>query len=163
MKKIRDYKMYKVTKDGKVWSERSKRFLSPLRRGHYECVTLAVNGKNEHRAIHRLVAEAYIPNPHNKPIVNHIDGNKTNNEVSNLQWTTTAENTQHAYDNGLIDKNVGEQVYGSKLTSKCIDTIFYLKSLGWKQYKIAEEMDVSRSRISEILNKKSWRHLHEQK
>lgn len=55
--------------------------------------------------VHKLVAETYIPNPYNKPEVNHIDGNKLNNHVSNLEWVTHRENMGHAYTTGLIDLN----------------------------------------------------------
>ena len=67
----------------------------------YPFVFLSVNGKSKNNMIHRLVATAFIPNPHNLPEVNHIDGNKENNNVSNLEWCTRKENLKHAVDNGL--------------------------------------------------------------
>jgi hypothetical protein len=60
--------------------------------------------KNKHR-IHRLVAYAFIPNPLKKDFINHIDGNKYNNHINNLEWCTRSENMQHAWDNGLINAN----------------------------------------------------------
>lgn len=68
--------------------------------------------------IHRLVANAFIPNPNNLPCVNHKDGNKRNNCVSNLEWCTHSQNTKHAYDNKLI-KIAGGKYNTKKL--KCVD------------------------------------------
>lgn len=67
----------------------------------YLDVEICRNGKSHRYRIHRLVAQAFIPNPENKPQVNHIDGNKWNNKVYNLEWCNNSENQQHAFKNGL--------------------------------------------------------------
>lgn len=100
--------LYKVSNLGKVKSLISNRILTPAtvayqntkRTGYY-----VVNLKRKLYYIHRLVAEAFIPNPNNLPQVNHIDGNKKNNCVENLEWCTNSENIRHAYENNLITTN----------------------------------------------------------
>ena len=67
----------------------------------YMAVGLSKDNKSFVRYVHRMVAEVYIPNPENKPQVNHKDGNKLNNHFSNLEWVTREENIQHMYDSGL--------------------------------------------------------------
>ena len=66
-------------------------------------VTLCKDSKLFNASIHRLVADAFIENPYNKPCINHIDGNKRNNDISNLEWCTYGENALHAYKTGLHD------------------------------------------------------------
>ena len=68
----------------------------------YEVVLLHKDGSYKTKTIHRLVAKAFIPNPDNRPIVNHLDGNKRNNRVTNLEWCTQKRNVQHAYEIGLV-------------------------------------------------------------
>ena len=100
MKDIKGYEgLYAVTSCGKVWSYKSKNFLSPSDDGQgYQMVTLYKNGKQENKRIHRLVAEAYIPNPENLPEVDHIvplsKGGKNN--VQNLQWISKKDNVKKA-------------------------------------------------------------------
>jgi hypothetical protein len=93
---------YIIHEDGRVYSIKRSKFLKPNvdERG-YERVALYINGKAKNYRVHRLVAEAYIPNLDNKPQVNHKNGVKTDNRVENLEWCTNAENQQHAWDNGL--------------------------------------------------------------
>ena len=94
---------YSITDDGKIFSKRSNRYLklNPKDNG-YIYIELNVGGQPYYKRVHRLVAEAFIPNPENKPYVNHIDGNKSNNNVSNLEWVTDSENAKHCIKLGLI-------------------------------------------------------------
>lgn len=69
-------------------------------RGYYS-ITLCKDARYRHFVIHKLVAQAFIPNPENKEYINHKDGNKLNNNINNLEWCTVSENNQHAYDIGL--------------------------------------------------------------
>jgi hypothetical protein len=76
-------------------------------RGGYYQVPLRINGKSKTISVHRLVAEAFIDNPENKPEVNHKDGDKSNCNVFNLEWNTHAENLQHAARTGLLKNGIG--------------------------------------------------------
>jgi hypothetical protein len=106
--------------------------------------------------IHRLVAEKYIPNPEDKPQVNHIDGNKKNNDVSNLEWVTGSENIQHAFDTGLKVPSKGEANGSSKLLDHQVLEIY--NSTG-NQRITGEEYGVSATIVSNIRLGKSWKHI----
>lgn len=81
---------------------------------HYAHVFLTKESKGTTISLHRLVAEAFIPNPENKPQVNHIDGDKANNCVNNLEWVTGRENLDHAYSMGLKERTPREAVEANK-------------------------------------------------
>ena len=78
----------------------------------YQRLRICLNGKSELRYVHRLLAEVFIRNPDGKECVNHIDGDKSNNNINNLEWVTYSENTQHAIKIGLHKK--GEECYNYK-------------------------------------------------
>ena len=106
MKQIPGFPNYTICKDGVVMGKAEKK--QTLGKNGYRYVTLYSNNQSKKLYIHRLLAELYIPNPECKRTVNHIDGNKHNNCLTNLEWHTDSENIKHAYDNGLN--------HGSKIT-----------------------------------------------
>lgn len=97
---------YKVSESGKIKNKTGKIMSDKTIKNGYRQVTLFINGKSKREAIHRLVAKAFIPNVYDKLTVNHKDGNKLNNEVSNLEWMTQKENVNHAYMNNLTKVKV---------------------------------------------------------
>ena len=87
------YEGYEVLSNGTVWSNKTHRFLRPaISSTGYETVSLMVDGSPKTMLVHRLVAKTYLPNPDGLPVVNHIDENKLNNDVSNLEWCTQEHN-----------------------------------------------------------------------
>lgn len=89
----------------------------------YAKVRLIYKGKDKTARIHRLVAEAFIPNPENKETVNHIDGNKKNNNVNNLEWADRHEQLKHAYKNKLKKPMKGVLSPNAKLTIEQVEAI----------------------------------------
>lgn len=117
---INDFPNYKINNLGQVFSNYKYKTAIPcntwrevkpvLDKGTgYYLVTLVNNGVRKNQYIHRLLAQNFIPNSLNKPQVNHIDGNKQNNALSNLEWVTAKENSRHAVDIGLCDERRKKQ------------------------------------------------------
>lgn len=92
-----------VRKNGRVDNRKGKILKQKTDKYGYKSITLSFNGKRKTYLVHRLVAEAFIDNPLNKETINHIDGNKTNNAVSNLEWATVKENQTHKWRIGLAN------------------------------------------------------------
>ena len=95
--------VYQITANGEVFSMYTQSFKkAEVARNGYKRITLFKDGKGRHFLIHRLVAEAFLENPNGFEMVNHKDGNKLNNDVSNLEWCDASYNMKHAYKNNLI-------------------------------------------------------------
>lgn len=107
----------------------------------YPYITLTVNWKRKIIFIHRLIAENFIPNPNNYNVVNHLDGDKNNCNVFNLEWTTHSLNLKHAYDNGLRKRKINP-------TQKL--EILQLRNQGLTYCKIAEIYNVTHNVIYKI-------------
>jgi hypothetical protein len=112
--------------------------------------------------VHRLVAIAFIPNPENKPHVNHKDGIKNNNVLSNLEWNTLCENRQHAYDTGLQHSYTrqGEKSNFNKLKESEVLEIRSIYKKGVITHKqIAEKYNVSVGAVQAIINRVNWKQI----
>ena len=126
---------------------------------HYCQVCLFREGKKSYAQIHRMVAEAFIPNPENKRQVNHKDGIKQNNVVTNLEWVTPSENILHSFEAGL-NTHIGEKNIQAKLTRDQVAEIKKAYVKGSKEYGVrplARKYGVSAPAIRAIVKGLTWR------
>ena len=125
----------------------------------YKHVTLyGKYGLRQSKSIHRMVAEAFLPNPENKPCVNHKDGDKMNNHVSNLEWVTHKENTRHAMASGAMN-NHGENHSRSKLKKDQVLEIRRRLKEGEHPPTLSQEFGVTKSTIASIGKRRTWKHI----
>lgn len=143
---------YLVFSNGDIFNFNGKKMSPSIDKNGY--LHGLLNGKNH--LYHRVVAECFIPNPFNKPNVNHINGIKTDNRVENLEWCTHSENTLHAYQTGLEQKRIGMNNHNSKLTDNLVR---YIRQSKKSNYMLAKELNVDPSTIRDARNKKTWRHV----
>lgn len=163
-KRVHDYipyikDLYTIDDLGNIYSDISGK-MKTRNKGNteYQIINLmTLEGKKKTFRVHRLVMMAFHPIQNMDDMeVNHIDGNKQNNALSNLQWCTASENQLHAFQIGLQKPKKGEKSNFSKLTQKDVDKIFNLRRKGLTQKQIAEKIGCTRSNISYILSKKTW-------
>lgn len=160
MKSIKGYEdLYLISKTGRIFSKITNRYKVFNKSTKYLRIDLYKNGKVKWFSIHRLVALNFIPNPLKKLYVNHKDGNKLNNNVSNLEWVTHAENIQHSYKIGTHKIFQGENRKINKLTNKDVLNIVKLLNKGITQRKIANMFNVTQTCIGSIYLGKTWYHI----
>jgi hypothetical protein len=151
-------KAYKITKEGIIYNAKGiERKPSTDKKGYHH-ITLSSNGQRTTYLVHRLVAQQYISNPNNLPQVNHIDGNKQNNHMTNLEWCTNTNNINHANNLGLSCYK-GSKNGRAKLNNDQVKEIKLLLSQNIKNKEIAEKFNVSKSVICDIKHKRKWSHI----
>ena len=127
----------------------------------YAAVKLCKDGKRSWPLVHRLIAQAFISNPNNLPDVNHRNGIKKDNSISNLEWITNLDNIKHASLNGLLPR--GESMYCSKITESQALRIKYIynymkpKKGYWSS--VEKNLGISRTSLENIKYGKNWKHI----
>lgn len=163
---IKGYPDYSISNFGDICSEKfnKEKILKQTKGNHgYYFVTLSKNKILKVLLVHRLVAENFIENKYKKPQVNHIDGNKLNNKVTNLEWVTAKQNNQHAWDTGLREnarksikimiESIKKPIYSSKLDLKfdsCTEAATYIQE---NYFKNTNLMTIQSSISLLLLNK----------
>ena len=155
--KFKQFKDYLIYEDGTVISLLTGKFITKRvgPKGYYQ-INLCIDGKCKTFMFHRLIAQAFLDNPNALPCVNHIDGNKLNNEISNLEWVTYSENTQHAIKTGLSHPAKGESTKHGRFSEEDIINIRNLSKQGKSQYQIASLYNVTRGAIQQILERRAY-------
>ncbi|WP_052253431.1 NUMOD4 domain-containing protein [Staphylococcus shinii] len=126
----------------------------------YMHVNLYKNGKPKQFKIHRLMMTAFVDKPIDKNIINHIDGDKSNNLLKNLEWCSHKENSIHAYNTGLAKGGKGEENSQSRLTEKDVLNIRELYATGtFTQKELGLKFNISREQARDIINYKRWKHI----
>lgn len=156
--------LYEISTSGEVKSfvKLKEKILRPgLCKNGYLTVVLYRYRHGKSYYVHRLVAETFIPNVFGKPEVNHLDGNKRNNGLRNIEWCTKSENGRHAYDTGLNYSNPqkGESCATHVLSERQVKKIKTALFLGITCARLGRLFGVDRTTISSIKNEKSWKHI----
>lgn len=155
--KIRE--KYKITEDGKVFRRKENTYVELSQytdRYGYRCVTLCIEGVKKNRPVHRLVAKEFI-GPDNRQ-VNHIDGNKVNNTIGNLEYVSPGYNLSHAYSIGLKNAQ-GSNNGRSKLTEEDVLNIRKMLEEGITQSTLSKKFNIHQTTVSNIRTRKLWPHL----
>jgi hypothetical protein len=148
-------KSLKRISNGRHYPESIKNHRFDKKGGHL-CVTLCKNGIKKTPKVHRLVAIAFLKNPHNLPMVNHEDGNKSNNNVHNLKWCDQSYNELHARKTGLKKGLFGEQHPSSKLNKQIVIEI---RKSEMPINLLAKKFGVSTRTIGKVLSGITWKHV----
>lgn len=135
--------LYKISNTGKVLSIKNNRIIKNMIKNGYENIEFWKNNKRKHMSVHRLIAEAFIPNPENKPHINHINSIRNDNRIENLEWCTPKENIQHSHKFG------GAKTYNESKKGKKVPQFEKLRTKGWLNDK-SKHLDLFDSNMNFI-------------
>jgi HNH endonuclease len=149
---------YLIYSDGRIWSKKVSRFLKPYidKNGYYRNTFHLLNKKKIFTGHHKIIALTFIPNPENKPQINHINGIKSDNRVENLEWVTNQENMDHSIKMGLRHWEKGDLSKNHKLNEIDIPEIRKRLENGETQLSIAKIYGVKRQTIGDIKLGRKW-------
>lgn len=152
--------LYEASNTGRIKRKKTGRILSqrlePM--GYLRVKMFNKNNVPSDYRVHRIIALTFITKNQKKNNVNHIDGNKINNNVSNLEWVTRSENTKHAYRTGLANKQ-GENHHNAILSEKDVLNIRRLYGNGVSQADLHRKYSLNRTTISDIVRHLAWQHI----
>ena len=157
---IKNYPEYSVNESGEVFGPRGKMTPFKQRNGYLRLVFTAGCEKRQHFYVHRLVAQQFIPNPKNLPEVNHLDTNKLNNSVDNLEWCTRKENQQHASRAGRLCH--GTEKYNSVLTEADVIWIrsnYKMHSIYYNTGSMARTLNCGVGTVRAVIKGYTWKYL----
>lgn len=147
---------YIIKEDGSIYSKYLRRYLKQsIYNGYKRVSIMTIYGKGHPMLVHRLIAFIHVPNPQNKSEVNHIDGNKLNNNASNLEWVTSKENSLHAISLGIYNPD-GFNNPQAKLTEDQVDFIL-AQPFEITNKELAKKLNVSETTISRARRRKTFK------
>ena len=163
-KPIADQPLFEVSNFGRIKylehrsprGYRIKERICKQSRNHGYLTVSSLQGSKFGALVHRQVAAAFLSNPDQRPEVNHKDGNKENNHISNLEWSTRSENAQHAHNTGLQEAVRGSDNGQAKLTES---DVVQIRNSSETQRVLATRFGVSQNQISKIKRRLLWRHV----
>ena len=160
---------YHISNYGRVKSLKRRNrnvdmLMSPIKGGgggKYRAVSLSVSGKIKKQFVHRLVATAFLPNPQSYREVNHLDGDPSNNIVTNLEWCDKRHNHLHAYATGLQKPIIGEDVSTHIFTEREVQFMRYIKGIypHIKNSDVASFYGCSWRAVENVWIGKTWKHI----
>lgn len=157
------FKKFYVTKCGQIFSDtKGKMRKLKQRTNDFGYLMVSVldpfDNKFKGRRVHRLVCETYLPNPENKKEVNHIDCNKKNNNLINLEWSTSQENKDHAWANYMYPIYGEQSVYAS-ITETQVHSICQALQDGARNIDVVKSFGVSKAIVSQLRNGTNWKYI----